>query len=185
MPDFQRWPLTGSPMVFYSISLTAYRHEGSFTGIFLPTEICGCSDILRLHTVYHHIKYRPVVTNLIAVPLELTLPRLQSHSESVFTACYCHVSQWLILSNWVMITILPSDTCTARLVQSTASSTQRNWVRLTCSTGHTAGETLKSNKSNCRHQTHTRAGMHKHIYTHSQTELVLAQAKPYKKCNWL
>lgn len=91
----------------------------------------------------------------IGVPLKLTLPSLESNVEPVFTACYCHVSQCLILSNWVMTTTLQSDTSTARSVHSIASFTQRNWVKPTCTTEHIAGDTSESNKSNRRYQTHT------------------------------
>lgn len=104
------------------------------------------------------------MTDCISVPVKWTLPSLESNSDSVFTACYCHVSQCLILSNWVMTTTVHSDTSTARSVQNVASFTQRNWVKPTRTTEHTAGEIRKSNKSNCRYPTHTCAGMHTHTY---------------------
>lgn len=125
---------------------------------FFPTEKCRCGNIRRLYISSH--KHSPVVTDSIGVPLKLTLPSLESNVEPVFTACYCHVSQCLILSNWVMTTTLQSDTSTARSVHSVASFTQRNWVKPTCTTEHIAGDTSESNKSNRRYQTHTHKDTH-------------------------
>lgn len=104
----------------------------------------------------------------VAILLKLTLPSRKSNVEPVFAACYCHVSQCLILSNWVMTTTLPSDTSTARSVQSVASFTQRNWVKPTCTTEHIAGDIPESNKSNRRYQTHTHTRVQE--CTHSQTQ---------------
>lgn len=131
--------------------------------IFFPHWECRCSNILRLYTSSDN--NTPVVTDSIAFPQKWTLPRLESNWESVFTACYCHISQCLILSNCVMTTTLHSGTSTTRSVQTVASLSQRNWVKLTLTTEHTAGEIPKSNKSNCRYQTHVQECLHTYAYS--------------------
>lgn len=122
-----------------------------------------CNNILRLYISSD--SNRPVVTDSVAVPLAWTLPSLESNWESVFTARYCHISQCLILSNWVTTATLHSGTSTTRSVQTVASFSQRNWIKLTLTTEPTAGEIPKSNKSNCRYQTH----MCRNAYTQTHT----------------
>lgn len=85
-------------------------------------------------------------------PFKQTLPSLESNSR-LLTACYCHISQFLILSNWVMTTPLLTDTSTARSVQSVAGFTLRNQVYPTRTAALATGAILKSNKSNSGKQT--------------------------------
>lgn len=58
---------------------------------------------------------------MIALPFYLnkTLPRLESYSQ-FFTACYCCITWFLNLSNWIITTTLHNDTSTARSVRSIA-----------------------------------------------------------------
>ena len=69
-----------------------------------------------------------------------------------------------------MTTTLHSDTSTARSVQSVASFTQRNWVKPTRTAERPAGETPKSNKSNCGNQTHTHTHMCRNACTHTYAD---------------
>lgn len=126
-------------MIFFMITL------------FPPTETLTPSSILRLYILLP--KKRPIVPDCIMAPLKKTLPSLESNSQ-FFTACYCHISQCLILSNWVITTTLLSDTPTARSVQSVASFPQRDWVYPPCTTEYTAREIPKSNKSVSKKKTH-------------------------------
>lgn len=117
------------------------------------------------------------MTDSFAIPFKWTLPSLKSNSATVFTACYCHVSQCLILSNWVMTTTLHSDTSTARSVhalpashwetesspllpQSAQQERSPNPINLTAGIKHTQVE-------ECRH-THTRAHTHTNAHRHCQ-----------------
>lgn len=109
------------------------------------------------------------MTDSTAVTFKQTLPSTESNSELVFTACYCHVSQCLILSNWVITATLHSDTSTPRSVQWVASFTQRDWVKPTRTTENTAGDFHKSNKSNCRYPPHTCRNAHIHTYIDRST----------------
>lgn len=99
-----------------------------------------------------NLEREPVCLIRLPAPFKQTLPSLESNSR-LFTACYCHISQFLILSNWVMTTTLLTDTSTARSVQSVSGFTLRNQVYPTQTAALTAGAILKSNKSNAGKQT--------------------------------
>lgn len=134
---------TKVPMFFYSL-LSCYVHVEGRLNVSALTNHLSVGE-MRATAERTCVPYWNV-------PFKQTSPSTESISR-LFTACYCHISQFLILSNWVMTATLLADTSTARSVQSVAGFTLRYQVCPTWPAALATGAILKSNKSNSGKQT--------------------------------